>query len=314
MTIGIGVSGIGLQSSGTSVTSGLITPSVSGSSLYVIVSQRGGSATFTVNIPTDSNSNTYIRIGTQVVGGSDQTIDRFYCSNPLGGALTVSATGTGTNSYSIFVQEFTGAGWSGTLDQSSTAFGFSTISSGPITISPSASGEALVTFIMSDDFVASIPFVAPSGYTIQQSQAIGNTNAATGAMATIIETSPGTYNATWGTLSGNQLVCLDSFQGLPPPLFTVQPVNQTANIGTTATFTATVTSYGTGLSYQWQQLISGTWTNVGTNSSSYTTGTLGYADNGDTFQVIATDSIGSTNSGIGMVNLVYTATTAWFTA
>jgi hypothetical protein len=37
-----------------------------------------------------------------------------------------------------------------------------------------------------------------------------------------------------------------------PPVITAQPTNQSAPVGGTATFTATVT--GTGLTYQWQRL------------------------------------------------------------
>jgi hypothetical protein len=38
----------------------------------------------------------------------------------------------------------------------------------------------------------------------------------------------------------------------PPPVITAQPTPQSATVGGTATFTATVT--GTGLTYQWQRL------------------------------------------------------------
>jgi hypothetical protein len=45
---------------------------------------------------------------------------------------------------------------------------------------------------------------------------------------------------------------VDYFSPVGLPVITAQPTNQSATVGGTATFTATVT--GTGLTYQWQRL------------------------------------------------------------
>ena len=73
---------------------------------------------------------------------------------------------------------------------------------------------------------------------------------------------------------------------------TVQPTAQTSIETQTATFSVTATTTPTGrtLTYQWQKAEStnlSVWTNVGTNSASYTTGTLTVAaDNGDQYRVV----------------------------
>lgn len=95
------------------------------------------------------------------------------------------------------------------------------------------------------------------------------------------------------------------------PTINTQPANQSVYVGQTATFTVSATTSGGSLSYQWQQFISGSWTNVGTNSSSYTTGATGYADNGDLFQVLVTDSNGTTTSSTAVLTVIGSASIAW---
>ena len=95
------------------------------------------------------------------------------------------------------------------------------------------------------------------------------------------------------------------------PTINTQPASQSVYLGQTATFTVSATSSGGSLSYQWQQFISGSWTNVGTNSSSYTTAATGYADNGDEFQVLVTDSNGTTTSTAAFLTVIGIATLAW---
>lgn len=83
-----------------------------------------------------------------------------------------------------------------------------------------------------------------------------------------------------------------------PPTITVQPVNTTANETQTATFTVTATGDGV-LSYQWQKQESGAgdWSNVGTDSNSYTTAALTRsADNTDQYRVNVLNAGGTTTS------------------
>ena len=98
---------------------------------------------------------------------------------------------------------------------------------------------------------------------------------------------------------------------------TVQPTNQTVVEPDTATFsvTAAITGAGT-LTYQWQKQESTqsgtTWTNVGTNSNSYTTGVTAVtpgsgATNGDKYRVIVGASTANTDVTSNVVTLTVTA-------
>ena len=104
-----------------------------------------------------------------------------------------------------------------------------------------------------------------------------------------------------------------AFLQLTLPYVAIQPQSQSSIVGSTATFTVTGVSSGGTLSYQWQQWISGSWSNVGTNSSSYTTGTLTQADNGDLFNVIITDNNGSATSNTALLYVTGVASAAWLT-
>ncbi len=75
------------------------------------------------------------------------------------------------------------------------------------------------------------------------------------------------YNGDFG-------VGINVITGLPCPSVSITPSVATICTGGTSTLTATVSTGGDTTSYQWQQLISGVWTNVGTNSATYTTPVL----------------------------------------
>jgi hypothetical protein len=81
------------------------------------------------------------------------------------------------------------------------------------------------------------------------------------------------------------------------PTITSQPANVTVTAGQTATFSVTATGTAP-LSYQWQQSTDGgmTWSSVGTNSASYTTGATATANSGEAFRVILSNSAGNVTS------------------
>jgi Immunoglobulin I-set domain len=82
-------------------------------------------------------------------------------------------------------------------------------------------------------------------------------------------------------------------------MITSQPSAQTVSAGQPATFSVTATGTGT-LSYQWQQ----NGANIpSANSSSYTISTTTAADNGLTFQVIVSNSAGSTTSAAAVLTV-----------
>ncbi len=85
------------------------------------------------------------------------------------------------------------------------------------------------------------------------------------------EAASGTNNEKY---NGDYGVGVNIITGLPCPSVSITPSSATICTGGTTTLTATVSTGGDTSSYQWQQLISGVWTNVGTNSATYTTPVL----------------------------------------
>jgi len=75
------------------------------------------------------------------------------------------------------------------------------------------------------------------------------------------------------------------------PVITTQPVNQTANVGATATFTISAGGFTT-LSYQWK--FNGS--NVGSNSSTYARTNCQLADSGGSVTCVVTDTAGNVTS------------------
>lgn len=92
------------------------------------------------------------------------------------------------------------------------------------------------------------------------------------------------------------------------PVINTQPVKTTVGAGQTATFTVSATTSGGALSYQWKANGS----NVGTNSTSYTTGTLSLSDNGTSITVDVTDSNGTLVSRSAILTVTGTGLLAWF--
>jgi glucose/arabinose dehydrogenase len=78
------------------------------------------------------------------------------------------------------------------------------------------------------------------------------------------------------------------------PQISQQPVSQSVDAGQTATFRVTARGRAP-LSYQWQHMVSGNWTNVGTNSASLTISSASDADTGN-YQVIVSNSFGTVTS------------------
>jgi len=83
--------------------------------------------------------------------------------------------------------------------------------------------------------------------------------------------------------------------GITFPEITVQPVDEDKIVGETAIFSLIAT--GGSLTYQWQKLISGTWTNIGTSIESYETPILVYPDDtGFFYRCIVSNSLGDVTS------------------
>ena len=113
-----------------------------------------------------------------------------------------------------------------------------------------------------------------------------------------------------GALTAAEVLTLASGQPLPGPTITTQPGNTRAASGGTATFTVAATTSGGTLHYQW--VLNGS--NVGTDSSSYTTATLGLGDNGSQLYVLVTDNNGTTRSRVATLFTRLVPGDAWIRA
>jgi Bacterial Ig domain/Immunoglobulin I-set domain len=104
---------------------------------------------------------------------------------------------------------------------------------------------------------------------------------------------------TGATLGNSQTAILTVTSAAVAPTITTQPTNQTAATGQTATFTV-ATSGTAPLSYQWQKNgapISGA------SASTYTTPSTTASDNGATFLVVASNSVGSATSNLASLTV-----------
>jgi hypothetical protein len=114
----------------------------------------------------------------------------------------------------------------------------------------------------------------------------------------IVSNSAGSVASTMATLTVNVAAVA--------PTITTQPANQTVTVGQTATFRVTATGTAP-LTYQWQKNSA----NIsGATSASYTTPATVAGDNGATFDVIVSNSVGSQTSTTTTltVNAVTTST------
>ena len=99
------------------------------------------------------------------------------------------------------------------------------------------------------------------------------------------------------------------FTDIPLPVITAQPASTAQYAGLTATFNISATGTGT-LHYQWK--VNGS--NVGTDSSSYTTGALTPSNNRDSVTCVVTDNNGSTTSNAAILTVLPTSSSAWIKA
>lgn len=122
----------------------------------------------------------------------------------------------------------------------------------------------------------------------------------------------GTATWTYSTADSGQTIAggLVAFTKVPPgavgPTINTQPTLALVNTGGTATFTVSATTSGGTLTYQWQDNSTGSFANIsGATSSSYTTGTVGYSWQGRLYQVVVTDSNGSTTSSTAALSVQF---------
>lgn len=235
------------------------------------------------------------------------------CYKKATGAETSAAFGSaGSNTMIAGVASFDGRDTTTPLDVTPVTFTSSTGSTTTsISITPVTDGCDLV-FVQGQDggnsdysFTFSTTSGTTGSWTTQVDQNSGFMNAACGVAA---QTTAGALTAQVVTTNGGRLGILFALRpGSTPPAFTLQPVDQTAADGGTASFDTTVTG---ATSYQWETLApgGGSWGNVsggsGGTSADYTTPTLTRSsDSGRFYRLKATNSNGDTYSDVVQVRV-----------
>jgi hypothetical protein len=99
-----------------------------------------------------------------------------------------------------------------------------------------------------------------------------------------------------------------------PVVITSQPQNQTASVGSTATFSVTVTNNATSPSYQWWKIVPGVSTNAipSATLSSYTTPALTTADNGTQYYAVVNNVINSVTSATATLTVASPPHIGWY--
>jgi glucose/arabinose dehydrogenase len=130
------------------------------------------------------------------------------------------------------------------------------------------------------------------------------TNSATLSIANSQSSNAGSYRVivsnTFGTATSSTATLTVNVANAPPAI-TTQPVSQQVNVGAPASLSV-VASGATPLNYQWQKLAGATWTNVGTNSSTFAIAAAAVSNAGS-YRVIVTNSVGSVTSSTATLSV-----------
>ena len=266
----------------------------------------------TVTGVTDTIGNTYTILTPETTFGP--TVVIFYCASSTGtnasNVITVTisvaaafksvaaVTGTGFDTASIL------------LDQSNNAAAAAT------TISPAASLNCGTSDAMLFDVAIATndrAFDQTTGCTeiYDAFDAFGSRGGAYQYKNTTGGGSQTISAAVTGGVASNLQIATAAFKLLPAaPTINTQPVSQTCYVTQTVTYTISATASAGGLSYQWKDDGS----NVGTNSSSYTTAAATLTDNNSVITCVVTDSNGSTTSAPAFWFVLPVSTVGWIRA
>lgn len=261
----------------------------------------------------DNNGNNYTLSTPAAINITNQPVGNSYCQNATPTALSVTATGasltyqwykndTNSNTGGTLISGATGftlAGANISTATAGTTYYYCTISTGSCTTPTATNAVAII--------VNATPAI--TGTT---SVCVGKTIQLTGS-GTAASTTPWSTNNSvvatvdnaglmTGVAAGTATITYKNSNGCSVSTtvivngntaITTPPVNQTVTAGNTATFSVVAT--GSNLSYQWQVSTDCgiTWSNIGTNSSSYTTPATDSSFDQNKYQVIVSGSCGS---------------------
>lgn len=298
--------------------------SVSPAAGHVLLAWQATDATSTAPTTIPSGFETTPLIdATSTNDGSRLTV--WIKKNTTGSETTVTMADNSSNQMIAGVAEFSDIDTTTPLDVAAVPFSTSSsVTTGSASITPVTNGCTLA--------IVHLPDGASGDRTVSYSTTSGTTS---GWTVQVDQTDGGFFNAALGTasqttaaaltaqasqsISGGLIMVLLALRSSTPagPSISSQPQQQTANAGATATFSVTAAGGTAPYSYQWQTApitdlyadVPGAWSNAGTNSSSYTTGTLSSADNGTWVRVTITDNASQTVTSAA-VRLFITGATA----
>lgn len=309
MAITIGGVTTGQTNGGVSTVTSTGVTTQSASTIIVGCVWDGASTTF--NTISDSNSNSWTQLGTEATVSSSLNAKCrwYYAQNVTGGSgHTFTFTTTGTASLTILAIELRGVPTSGVLDLFVTG---TTDTSSPFTadITPTSGNRTLVAIYFGDG-TTNAPVVGGSWTTPSGGALAGDANSWGVGSGTIDVTANGStaYTASFTENAATSgVVGVAAFiPAVVGPTIDVQPQSVTAVYGSTASFSVSATSSGGSLSYQWEYSKTGgaSWlTLTGATSSTYTTGTLTFTENGYLYRVKVTDSNGTTTSDSALLTV-----------
>jgi hypothetical protein len=299
--------GAGSAASGSLTLTGV---SAGATILVSVLSANAIASAFAVSDAQGSYTAVDSIVGTGTGAVSSQV---FILTNANSGSHAITATATGDTVVGIQAVWYTSVGG---VDNSggahnaslntSTGTGADVCTSG--TFTTTTAGTTVVGFFWDDNLVAFSAGTSPNAFTSRQS----GTASDTFITEDFSFAGSGSVAATAGKASNSTYVISQGIALAPGlPSISVQPANVQTYPGVTATFSVTAAASSGSLSYQWQQFITGSWTNIGTNANSYTTPTLSFSDNGETFRVQVTDSNGTVTSTVATLTVFETANLAW---
>ena len=303
-----------------SISQGL-TGVTAGNTLALIVGQTSNAVgAAAMPAPTDSSGQTWSTAVAPVsVGASGSEVSQaaiYYLLNANAGThnLTYNLAGAGQFCGYTLV-EFPPCS---AIDVTASNSGTTSVTTGDTgtTGATAQANEAVLVCLTTNTIGAGLANAAftdpPGGYTSLFAQQA--TNAHTGAQHSYLETSAtGTQSATWTWTSGAQTswqAVIATFKlTAAGPTISAQPQSTTVYQGQTANFTVTASGTGT-LHYQWKDDGS----NVGADSSSYTTAATVLGDNGAQITVDVTDDNGTTSSSAATLTVIPTGIVGWIRA
>ncbi len=272
-------------------------------------------ATLAVTIPTTQTGGFSNPITLATTSGVPAGTTVTFGTNPVtpGSSSVATLNNANTLSAGTYIIGVSGTATGASVKNTTITFTI-TAGAGPILTTNSAAvtvcAPATATFTVATA-------ATPVTYQWQSAPTIGGTYTniptATAASFTTAATNAGMNGMGFRCIVSTQCGTITSANALltvnTAAAITTQPISTTACTGGTATFTTAAT--GTGVSYQWQSGTSATgpWTNVGTNSTSYTTAPL-TVTTPTFYQVIATTTTCAGTVTSNVVTLGVSVTTA----